>query len=520
VASAVTSLVAFLLFVGTAAHICAADLDITHRAIDLLRENKAREAIAELQQIVAKQPSYFPAYSLLGVAYSQLGKPELAQPYYQKAVNLAPSSLEARINLGANYLALKKPAEAAVELEKVAAADPKRLNAWINLANARLRMGKTSEALEALKRAQELAPDDLEVQLVLAETQLQTGRSKEALRLFNDLRSVSDPRVQLAAGFMLQRNGRKAEAAQFFRKCGEIDGRALLAIAEKTINEGDYESGLALLTSVPPPLQDTSTWHALSGYAHFKLDHSREALDHLQEAIGRDPAKEDYYLLLAEFLGANNAVNPVVTVLESAARALPNSVKIQTALGVAYLMQSSFDKAESILQGVIRTKGPDELTYRLLADSYNRAHSWGKLNQTAGILTKLAPNSAIGWYYRALAGYQLIESGTSATPPETIRKYVATARKLNPDDWRSHVLEGKLLLRDKRLEEAAAAFRRAVKADDAEPIPHYLLAGALRQIGKTEESKAELAAFRRAQEIEKERKFRSLVVEIQRREQP
>ena len=82
------------------------------------------------------------------------------------------------------------------------------------------------------------------------------------------------------------------------------------------------------------------------------------------------------------------------------------------------------------------------------------------------------------------------------------------------------MLEGKLLLRDKRLEEAAAAFRRAVKADDAEPIPHYLLAGALRQIGKTEESKAELAAFRRAQEIEKERKFRSLVVEIQRREQP
>jgi tetratricopeptide (TPR) repeat protein len=519
VAGALASLAALIFWLATPAPSGAGE-DVTRRAVNLLQENKAREAIAELQRIVTQQPSYFPAYSLLGVAYSQLGKPDLAQPYYQKAVNLAPSSLEARINLGANYLALKKPAEAAVELEKVAAADPKRLNAWINLANARLRMGKTSEALEALKRAQELSPDDLEVQLALAEMQLQTGRADEALKLFADLRSVSDPRVQLAAGFVLQRNGRKAEAEQFFRKCGEIDGPGLLGLAEKTINEGEYETGLALLTAVPPALQNSPAWHALTGYAHFKSDHAKEALDHLQEAIRKDPAKEDYYLLLAEFLGTNNAVNPVVTVLESAARALPNSAKIQTALGVAYLMQSSFDKAESIFQGVIRTKGPDELTYRLLADSYNRAHWWGKLNQTAGVLTKLDPNSAIGWYYRALAGYQLIEAGTSATPPETIRKYVATARKLNPDDWRSHVLEGKLLLRDKRLEEAAAAFRRAVKADDAEPIPHYLLAGALRQIGKTEESKTELAAFRRAQEIEKERKFRSLVVEIQRREQP
>jgi len=91
VAGALASLAALIFWLATPAPSGAGE-DVTRRAVNLLQENKAREAIAELQRIVTQQPSYFPAYSLLGVAYSQLGKPDLAQPYYQKAVNLAPSS--------------------------------------------------------------------------------------------------------------------------------------------------------------------------------------------------------------------------------------------------------------------------------------------------------------------------------------------------------------------------------------------------------------------------------------------
>lgn len=503
---------AFLPFRGTG--------EITDRAIKLLQEGKPREAVGELERITRKHPSYFPAYSLLGISYSQLGKPELAQPYLEKAVRMAPQSVEARINLSANLIALKKPAQAAAELEKVVAANPKHLSAWVNLANSRLRLNKPQAALEALKQAQALAPDDMEVRLALAETRLQMGEVAEARAVFEQLKPVANPQVQLATGLILERNGRSDEAAEYFSRCGELDGAGLLAVAEKTVNEGDYGIGLALLKALPPPFHESASWHALAGYSYFKLKEPKLALESLQKAVRLDPTNEDYYLLLAEFLGTNNAVDPVVTVLETAAKSLPTSVKIQTALGVAYLMQSRFENAEAAFQSILRARPSDDMANKLLADCYNRAKDWGKLRSASSALRALDANNPLGWYYGALAEYQLLEAGATDASIQTVRAYVKTAVKLAPSDWRSRVLEGKLALKDGRVNQAIAAFHQAKTANPEEPVPIYLLATALRQAGKSEESAAEFKAFRSAVATENARKFRTLVVEIQRQEIP
>jgi predicted Zn-dependent protease len=81
------------------------------------------------------------------------------------------------------------------------------------------------------------------------------------------------------------------------------------------------------------------------------------------------------------------------------------------------------------------------------------------------------------------------------------------------------VLRGKLLLRENRAADAAAAFREAVTANPDEPTPRYLLATTLRQMGAAEDSKRQFEAFRTARDKEKTRKFRTLVVEIQRRDE-
>src|SRR5262249_18877222 len=161
---------------------------------------------------------------------------------------------------------------------------------------------------------------------------------------------------------------------------------------EKSVNEGEYSLAMALLEAVATPLSRSATWHALKGYSHFKLDQPKEALDHLQQAVRLDPANEDYYLELVEYLGTNNAVPAVVAVLEGAAQALPKSWKIRSALAVAYLMQSDFGKAESVLLALTRTDLRDETAQRLLADCYNRSQNWVRLKQVASMLRKLVPN--------------------------------------------------------------------------------------------------------------------------------
>jgi Flp pilus assembly protein TadD len=120
--------------------------NLSKKVAELIQQGQNQAAITELKHIVKEWPSYFPAYSLMGVAYSQLGKVEQAHPYFQKAVELAPLSLEARNNLGANYLALKRPLDAVRQFEKVIAADSANLTAWVNLANGWLRAGDVPKA--------------------------------------------------------------------------------------------------------------------------------------------------------------------------------------------------------------------------------------------------------------------------------------------------------------------------------------------------------------------------------------
>ena len=501
--------------------VCADDetpANLSKKAGELIQQGRAPAAIIELKRIVRKWPRYFPAYSLMGVAYSQLGKLHEAQPYFQKAVELAPQSLEARNNLGVNYLALKKPLEAARQFERVIAADPANVTAWVNLANSWLRIRDVPKALHALERAQSLAPRDLEVQLALADARFQTGEAEAALEQVRQLgRSASDPRILLALGLLLERNEHSQEAPTYLQQAGQADPDAFMALAEKSLNEGDYRVALALLNAVSGRFQNNAAWHAMAGYAHFKLDQPAPALENLQQAVGLDPSNEDHYLELSEFLGANNAVDTVVTVLESAAKALPGSIKIETALGLAYLMIADTGKAEAIFKNVVKSQPGYEIAYKLLADCYLREHDWDALKSVAEVLRERDPKNAVGWYYGALAEYEMLDSGGGAASLEKIRRYTRTAIRLDPDDWRSQVLAGKLALREKHSAGALAAFHKATDLNPAEPSAYYLLATTLRDLGRTDESKAAFEAFRRVQSEEKARKFRTLVIEILKR---
>ena len=185
-------------------------------------------------------------------------------------------------------------------------------------------------------------------------------------------------------------------------------------------------------------------WHELVGYSHFKLDHPEPALKHLQTAVQLDPRNEDYYLTLAEFLGTNNAVDSAVTVLDAAAKGMPGSVKIGSALGLAYIMLGDTGRSEAALKRVVEHHPDYELGHKLLADCYNRAQDWDSLKRVAAVLRKLNVKNGAGWYFGALAEYHLVDPASRAQSLETIRQYTQKAVDLDPNDWRSQVLLGKL----------------------------------------------------------------------------
>lgn len=459
---------------------------LTESAAALLRDGKTQEALALLRRLIAGNPKLFPAYSLLGVAYTQLGQLEEARRYFEKAVQLAPRSPQARNNLGANYLALRRPAEAKRQFESVLASDPTNLTAWVNLAQSYTQLGDSPKALVALNRAQQLAPEDLEVQFALAEARLRTGQAEAPLQQIRELA----------------------------RRPG--GGLHVMALARKNIDLGDYNAALALLELLEGSDRSSAAWHEMKGYVHFKLDQPEPALEHLQKAVRLEPHAEDHYLALAEFLGANNAVGTAVTVLEGAQKILPRSVKIQSGLGVAYLMNGNVDQAEALLRAIVERQPGHEVGYQLLAECYERAQAWDNLQAVADQLRRLNPDNGIGWYYAGLARYHVRQGQGRGASLQVIRRYLGRALQIQPNDWRSHVLLGKLLLEEGKDAPAVLAFRKAISSNDEEPSVHYLLASTLQRLGKTDESEAAFAAFREAKAKEKARQFRTLVVNTHR----
>jgi tetratricopeptide (TPR) repeat protein len=94
-----------------------------------------------------------------------------------------------------------------------------------------------------------------------------------------------------------------------------------------------------LLLAAATVVLDSPEWHRSTALNHYRQGRIEQALEHLQKAIRLDPAKEQYYLDLGELLAQNNAREAVVAVFEAANNTLPGSVRIQTALGAAYLKQ-------------------------------------------------------------------------------------------------------------------------------------------------------------------------------------
>ncbi len=296
-------------------------------ATALLKNGDFEQAAREYQQVVAQWPDFFPAFSLLGVAYTQLGKLEEAGTYFLKAVKLAPNSAEARNNLGVNYLARKKSAQAAAEFEKAAAIDPSKESAWFNLGMASLQMSNVDRAVTALERARALARRDPQIALALAEARLrarQTDAAIEELRGLDE-QSHGDPQVLVTIGVLLQRNGRSHEASEYFQRvaAGSAAAPLIWEAAHKSGNEGDYQSAWSLLMLLSSSRDNDAEWNELAGYTAFQPNRIESAMQYLQKAIRLNPNNEDYYLELGEVLGQNNAIPAVVTVLEAASRLMP-----------------------------------------------------------------------------------------------------------------------------------------------------------------------------------------------------
>jgi tetratricopeptide (TPR) repeat protein len=184
------------------------------RAGSLLAQNKADQAIAELQTAIRQRPDYMPAHFELAHAYSIKGDSANTEAELKRVIELDPQEDSAHYLLGFHYLDENRTqqakdafariltynadsAEAHFGLAMVAAAegnhqlaiqeyqtsarvDPKLSGLYYNLGRSYAQLKMYDEAIAAYLKEQEQHGDDYDTQLALASAYQAKGLQQKA----------------------------------------------------------------------------------------------------------------------------------------------------------------------------------------------------------------------------------------------------------------------------------------------------------------------------------------------------
>ena len=132
--------------------------DLYRKAIDAEKGKDMERLLDLVKQIVAIDPSDFPAWAKLGAVYSERKDYDAAEEAFQKAIQLRSDYVPAMVGLGRIYLAQIKTDKAIATGQHAVAADPASARAYQVLGNAYLQAKKGSLGVEALNKALELDP--------------------------------------------------------------------------------------------------------------------------------------------------------------------------------------------------------------------------------------------------------------------------------------------------------------------------------------------------------------------------
>ncbi len=148
----------------------------------MIEKGKPELALHVLKEKIEKDLDNDRTWTLLGIAYGQLGRYEEAAEAFKKSIELRPDLPLARYNLGIAYGELDRHQEAVEAYRKAIDLKPDLPEAWYNLGVAYNNLGRYEEAAETFKKAIELSPDDTEAWYNLGAVYLVTGKYKMAIR--------------------------------------------------------------------------------------------------------------------------------------------------------------------------------------------------------------------------------------------------------------------------------------------------------------------------------------------------
>ncbi|MCK1642979.1 tetratricopeptide repeat protein [Bradyrhizobium sp. 157] len=268
----------------------------------------------------------------------------------------------------------KDDLEARKELLKAVKYKSDKVEVWRALAGIDERTKASSLFLD-LRRIVELDPNDLNARLKLARIMLGGGAAEAALRVVDAANEGDKPNAELHAlrSIILLRTNDNAGAIREAQRAYEIDPAnvdAISVLASKKVADGDLDSALKLLDSVPASSKDDTrlTLQKIDAYARKKDLPKAEEL--LRKLIAQNPKEPTYQAQLLQFLIGQRKFAEAEKEFRAGAEASPADSKIGMDLIRFLAATKGADAARAELEARVKAGG-DDFDYQIALAELN-----------------------------------------------------------------------------------------------------------------------------------------------------
>lgn len=204
-----------------------------------LTEGSLESAIGALQEAVELDRSNWSAWTFLGLALAEKGKPEDAEKAFGKAIKLADERAEPHLNYGLFLFGQGRVDEAITQYEAALEDLTYRKPAYVlnNMGFALMTKGDYTRAVSVLRQAVQRAPNLCPARFNLGLAVEGTGDSAAALKVYEDVVEVCGeqvPGAYLQVGRLMVELGREDEAATWLYRVVDLvpDSDAAIAARE------------------------------------------------------------------------------------------------------------------------------------------------------------------------------------------------------------------------------------------------------------------------------------------------
>lgn len=509
-------------------------------AAAFLMSRQADAAEVEYRKVLKHAPHNYIALAGLGELYENLGKFEKAEPMFAQAVKYSPGEPRLRIEWARVLTRLHRYADASGALARVSppAESEQRVLFFRLKAAIAEGLGKAPQAAANMENALSVQPADSGLQLATAAASLhaqnwkravdlsqqvfsktgqpeagiillqaQLGEHADTTQTLDSLRALAVPpeqelslRQKLAE--ILISNGESAQAIVDLKRASELDSAnpdTLFNLALAEFHAGKTKEALASAEECKK-LKDSAELEGLLGDIQEALGDNLAAVRSYQSALAMAPADENHHLALAlEFIRHRN-FEPAKVVLEQAAKAFPNSWRVEVGLGMVEYFVGTKANASNILLHAVDLATDPELPLRYLGEV--------ELDETAApdppavericAFAKAHPTSARAQSYcGALMFRNDFASQDKSRADDIVRRLSFAASSLESDPT-PHCELGKVYDWLEKWEPASQEFEACTRLNPNSVQAHYRLSQVYRHLGETERSRDELKLYKAA----------------------